>query len=141
MNLFASGRVHVLVDYAHNPPALRQLAGFVQGWQGERIVVVGMPGDRRDEDYRAIGEICARTFDRIILRGDSKVRQRPPAEVVAEIVAGIRQASTACTHEVVTDEPAGVDRAFAVAADGALIVLLADHVDALLADPRVRGGT
>jgi cyanophycin synthetase len=136
MNLFPCGRVHALVDYAHNAPALRALAEFVGRWEGARIAVVGMPGDRRDQDYRAFGELCARTFDRVIVREDRLARNRSRAEVVAAIVAGIRRAGTACSVETIADERAAVDRALAIAPDGALVVLLADDVDALIA--RVR---
>jgi cyanophycin synthetase len=140
MNLFPCGRVHALVDYAHNPPALHALAGFVRSWEGERIAVVGMAGDRRDEDYLAFGKLCAETFDRVIVREDRAARKRSRAEVVAAIAGGVRAAGTTCHLETVAQELAAVDHALTVAPDGALVVLLADDVDAVVGRLKSQAG-
>jgi cyanophycin synthetase len=134
MNLLAYGAIHVLVDYAHNPAAVRALAPFVRSWPGVRIAVVDMCGDRRDEDYLAFGELCARAFDRVIVREDRTPRGRPPAEVVATIVAGIRRAATACVGEIVPEEREAFRRALESAPEGALVVLLADDGEATAAE-------
>jgi len=49
MNLFDLGHHHALIDYAHNPAGYEAVGGFVGNWSGEKVGVVGGPGDRRDE--------------------------------------------------------------------------------------------
>lgn len=63
MNLFNLGNFHALVDYAHNPASYQALGAFVRNWtSGDRIGVVGGPGDRRDEDFVTLGKLAARNL-------------------------------------------------------------------------------
>src|SRR5580765_3841554 len=115
MNLVVNGSVRVLIDYAHNAPAMRALAELVRSWDGETCRVVGMAGDRRREGYLDFGRTCAETFDRVIVREDSKARGRQPREVPAMIVAGLEQASLDCKFEIVPGEPCALERALEIA--------------------------
>jgi cyanophycin synthetase len=133
MNLFDCGRVQVLVDYAHNPHGLRALAGFLRSWEGPRVAMVGMYGDRRDQDYLEFGDLCAHTFDLVIVREARKQRRRALGEAAAMIARGIAQADTGCRYEIVHHEDDAVRRALESAPDGALVTLLADDKDAVLA--------
>ena len=45
---------------------------------GRAIGVIGIPGDRRDEDQREYGAIAATAFDEIIVREDKNLRGRAP---------------------------------------------------------------
>ena len=60
MNLFNLGNYHALLDYAHNPHSYKALGSFVLNWPGQRIGVVGAPGDRRDEDFVTLGKLWPR---------------------------------------------------------------------------------
>jgi cyanophycin synthetase len=70
MNLFNLGQFHAMLDYAHNPHSYEAIGGFVRNWPGERIGVVGGPGDRRDEDFVVLGQLAAQMFDRILVKED-----------------------------------------------------------------------
>ena len=114
----ASGRLNrlmidgreVILDYAHNPPALKALCELVKHVRGERRVigVMSVPGDRREEDKIACGRIAGEMFDQMVicepnLRG-RPLRQtaetlasaagRPATFVVAEIDAALRPCAT-----------------------------------------------
>jgi cyanophycin synthetase len=92
MNLIPVGEFHVLLDYAHNPASYEALASFVCNWSaGERIGVIGAPGDRRDQDLRKLGQIAAQMFDRVIIKEDDDTRGRRRGEVADLIRTGIRQ--------------------------------------------------
>ena len=104
MNLFDLGKYHVLVDYAHNPHGYKAVGDFVRNWQGNKIGVVGGPGDRRDEDLILLGSISAQIFDRIIIKEDDDTRGRERGEVADLIAKGIYQENTQAVCETILDE-------------------------------------
>ena len=56
---------------------------------GRAIGVIGIPGDRRDDDQQEYGAIAATAFDEIIVREDSNLRGRQPGETAANVVDGV----------------------------------------------------
>ena len=62
MNVFNEHPFKVLFDYGHNAHAVAMLADLAGRLDvtGRRIVVLAGPGDRRDEDLRAIARRCRR---------------------------------------------------------------------------------
>ena len=71
LNMFELDGYRVIVDYAHNPPAVRSLGEFVDQLAepsttgrrplvtGRRIGVMATAGDRRDEDIVELGRTAA----------------------------------------------------------------------------------
>src|SRR5213080_3898481 len=70
LNLLEVGGVRVIIDYCHNVDGMRNLADFARrmngdgsgngnGRTGRAIGVIGMPGDRRDDDMREYGAYAA----------------------------------------------------------------------------------
>ncbi|HUG47864.1 MAG TPA: cyanophycin synthetase [Candidatus Limnocylindria bacterium] len=105
----------VILDYCHNVDGMRRLAEFVgllmrpspddkrrRGGRGggngqnppagRAIGVIGIPGDRRDEDQREYGRLAAHAFDIILVREDANLRGRKPGEAAANVLAGVEQA-------------------------------------------------
>ena len=56
------------------------------------IGVIGIPGDRRDQDQHDYGALAASAFDEIIIREDRNLRGRKPGETASNVVEGIRGA-------------------------------------------------
>src|SRR5262249_18603394 len=83
LNIFDDHPFKVILDYGHNPAAVRAMADLVGrlGVEGRRLCVLAGPGDRRDEDLREMARIAAGAFDYIILRRDDELRGRGPEEV------------------------------------------------------------
>jgi cyanophycin synthetase len=131
------GRTTAVVDYAHNVAAVEALLGFVARFDARRRVgVVTVPGDRRDEDIRAVGRLCA-AFDRVILKEDDDRRGRAPGEIARLLHAGLRDAGAADDAvEQVLDEEAAVAHALATCRGADLVVVLAEHVEPVLAQVR-----
>jgi cyanophycin synthetase len=129
MNLFNLGEFHALVDYAHNPHSYEALGGFVQNWDGERIGVVGGPGDRRDEDFITLGRLSAAIFDRIVVKEDDDTRGRPRGEAARLIVEGIRQIQPNMTYEVILNETEAVNTTLDRAPKDSLVVILPESVN------------
>ncbi len=129
MNLFDLGKFHVLLDYAHNPAGYRAIADFINTWNGERIGVVGAPGDRRDADILELGQLSADMFDRIIIKEDFDRRGREPNAVAELLVQGIVANSPNLPYEIILDEVEAIDSALDRAAAGALVVIFPEKVE------------
>lgn len=128
MNLFNLGKFHAMVDYAHNPHSYEALGGFVRNWSGEKVGVVGAPGDRRDEDFVLLGKLSAGMFDRIIVKEDEDRRGRSEGEVAALIVQGIQSAGRSVPYNIILKESEALETALSQATDGALVVILPESV-------------
>ena len=134
LNLLRVGNARVLVDYAHNPAAVEGLVEMVMEIPARRRVgVITAPGDRRDEDIRGLGRLCA-GLDRVIVKEDTDTRGRPAGEVAQLVIEGLREGGMhADGIETELDEMEAVDRALAEVEDGDLVMVLADKVAPVLA--------
>jgi cyanophycin synthetase len=134
----------VLVDYAHNPRAVEGLMEVAMGLEARRrIGVLAAPGDRRDEDLREVGRLCAR-LDRVFLKEDEDRRGRAPGEVARLLEEGLRAGGLAPDRiETVLAESEAIARALGAMQDGDLLVVLAEDVGAVLTAvrPRASGET
>ncbi|MCU0550046.1 MAG: cyanophycin synthetase [Leptolyngbya sp. Prado105] len=129
MNLFNLGHFHVLIDYAHNPHSYKALGGFVQNWtDGDRIGVIGAPGDRRDEDFVELGNLSAGLFDRMIIKEDDDNRGRERGNTAEFIVQGVQQTKPDARYEVILDETTAIETAINTATPGSLVVILPESV-------------
>ncbi len=133
MNLFNMGNYHALVDYAHNAASYEAVGAFVQNWPGERTGVIGGPGDRRDEDFVALGKLSAEIFNRIIIKEDDDTRGRPRGEASKFIQKGVEQALASnpdnkVQYESILDETQAINMALDRAANGSLVVILPESV-------------
>ncbi len=128
MNLFDLGDYHALVDYAHNPHGYEAVGGFVRNWEGEKIGVVGGPGDRRDEDLILLGKISAQVFNRIIVKEDDDKRGRPSGEAADLIAKGIFQENPNAKYETILSETEAIETALNSAGKGSLVVVVPESV-------------
>lgn len=128
MNLFDLGTYHALVDYAHNPASYEALAGFVRNWPGDRIGVVGGPGDRRDEDFVTLGQLSAEMFNTIIIKEDDDTRGRPRGDAADWIERGILERNPQQPYQLILDEAEAIRTALDQAPEGSLVVILPESV-------------
>lgn len=128
MNLFEVKDYHVLIDYAHNSASYEALGGFIRNWHGEKVGVVGGPGDRRDEDLINLGKLSAQIFDRIIVKEDEDKRGRGEGEVAQLISQGIAQENQQIQYETILKEEDAINKALSQASPGCLIVFLPELV-------------
>jgi cyanophycin synthetase len=170
LNLLDVGGIRVVIDYCHNVDGMRQLADFVERMMtepqskagrigpstnghtrsGRAIGVIGIPGDRRDEDQVEYGAIAARAFDEIIVREDKNLRGRAPGVSASNVIDGIRTARAAGARtlkaEKMLEELPAVRMAIRRAAPGDLVVCCVDDAigvyrEAMSAAGRARGTT
>jgi cyanophycin synthetase len=131
MNIYNEHPFRVILDYAHNPAAVKAMCGLVDRFEaaGRKIVVLSAPGDRRDEDITEIATIAAGHFDHFICRCDDGRRGRGKDEVAimqknALMAAGIAEDRI----EVIPDEQAATQHALEIADRGDLILIFGDNV-------------
>jgi cyanophycin synthetase len=120
----------VLLDYAHNAAAMEVVARTVRelAVYGRRIGVLAIPGDRRDEDVRALAAAAAPGFDYMLLKEDEDPRGRPRGQVVALLREGLLGAGFPAERicdEVYLEEEATL-RALQMAHAGDLVVIFAE---------------
>ncbi|KAF3888820.1 MULTISPECIES: cyanophycin synthetase [Nostocales] len=140
MNLFNLGNFHALVDYAHNPASYQALGAFVRNWtSGDRIGVVGGPGDRRDEDFVTLGKLAAEIFDYMIVKEDDDTRGRQRGSAAELIVRGIKEFNPDCKYEVILSETEAINKALETAPDNSLVVILPESVSRAIRLIRARG--
>ncbi len=133
LNIFDGHGFRVIVDYAHNPAsliALRDLLVKLRPNYGRQIGMVTVPGDRRDEDIREMGEVAAMTFDELVFREDPSRRGRAEGEIIQLLVEGARRAgaSDARIHRV-PDEFKAAEHCMSMARPGDLVVLTPTEVE------------
>ena len=141
LNYLEVGGVRVVIDYCHNVDGMRNLADFARrmngegdgpnGHNGRALGVIGMPGDRRDEDMREYGALRGRR-----VRRDHHSRGPQPARSSARRGRGLRcrgrararEAGTGKTVRVdkILDELSAVKNALRRANPGDLVVMCVD---------------
>ncbi|MEM8814798.1 MAG: cyanophycin synthetase [Pseudomonadota bacterium] len=131
MNIYNEHPFRVILDYAHNPAAVKAMCGLVERFDvdGRRIVVLAAPGDRRDEDIRDVAATAAGHFDHYICRCDDNRRGRGPDEVAVMLKNKLLEEGVDADRiEVVPDEQEATLHALELAAPGDLVLILGDNV-------------
>jgi cyanophycin synthetase len=129
MNVFSEHPFKVLMDYGHNAHAVGVMADLAQRLDatGRRIVVLAGPGDRRDEDLRAIADAVAGKFDHYICRRDDSLRGRDGDEVPRIIARALQAGGVAeAAISIIPDEQQAIDAALRMGQPGDLVLVFAD---------------
>jgi cyanophycin synthetase len=168
------GGVRAVIDYCHNVDGMRQLADFVarmmidsvspgigkdrrhhkgvlppeerRARKGRAIGVLGIPGDRRDDDQKMYGALAAGAFDEIIVREDKNLRGREAGVSAGNVLAGVAAArvrGTARTSaaEAILEEMAAVRAGLARAKSGDLVVMCVDDAVSVYREAMAASGT
>ncbi|RMG24223.1 MAG: cyanophycin synthetase [Methanobacteriota archaeon] len=95
MNIEYVKGARVVIDYGHNPEALKAQIQLIEGLHkdqnhvGRKAIVFGMPGDRPNQTIINAAKIVANHYDRYFLKEDWNLRGRKSGEVpqlIAEIL-------------------------------------------------------
>ena len=133
LNLIRVGEARVLVDYAHNAAALEGLMDMVANIPARRrIGLITAPGDRRDEDIRTVGRLCA-GLDLAVVKEDDNPRGRGDREITRLIIDGLREGGMTDERiEDIRDEMEALERGLGMLQKDDLMVVLADDVPGVL---------
>ncbi len=131
MNVYDEHPFKVILDYGHNPAAMRAVCQLVERLDvgGKRICVLGAPGDRRDEDILAIADETADHFDHFICKPDDNLRGRGEEEIPNMLRARLEEKGVdPASIEINTHEREAVARALGMAAEDDLLVIFGDNI-------------
>jgi cyanophycin synthetase len=131
LNVFDEHGFRVILDYGHNPAAIKAMVETVERMapKGKRITVVTVPGDRRDQDLEAIARHMAGHFDHYICRQDEDLRGRADGEIPRKLAAALRANGVAEDRiAIARDEPTAVDDALGMARHGDLVLIFAENI-------------
>ncbi len=134
----------ILVDFAHNPDGVRQVAALVDAWPStRRTLLVGQAGDRTDALMHALVQATlAFRPDRVVLKDtDHYLRGREKSEIPLVLRHFYREEGVPDSAIVLTpDEPTGIAETLRDAQPGHLLILLIhDDFPASIAQLRAAG--
>ncbi|MEM6912501.1 MAG: cyanophycin synthetase, partial [Pseudomonadota bacterium] len=126
MNVFEEHGFRVILDYGHNEAAISSMVDLVGqlDTKGKKIVCATCPGDRRDEDIRAIGRVIAGQFDLYFCHTDDDLRGRKQGEIQEILAAELEKNGVSRDQiKIMSSEEASVDEGLARAAPDDLVLM------------------
>lgn len=109
---------HVIVDFAHNPDALRKIVSLRPERPGARtILVFGAEGGKDRGKRPQMGE-AARGADYAIITSDNMYKE-DPGEVARQIAAGLQ----GWPHAIILDRGEAIHHALTMAKPGDLVII------------------
>jgi cyanophycin synthetase len=132
MNVFDELPFRVILDYGHNAAAIASISQLVGRLDvgGKRICVLAAPGDRRDEDIKAIAAEAAGFYDHYICKADDNRRGRGHDEVPEMLKQELRERGVKKRRiNVIPDEVDAIEEALDMARERDLVVIFGDNID------------
>ncbi|MHB9145245.1 MAG: cyanophycin synthetase [Symbiobacteriia bacterium] len=134
LNIVEAGDFRVVIDYGHNAAGYEATLRTLRALQPSRLTgVIGMPGDRRDEDALHLGRIAARYLDYCIIKEDVDLRGRRSGDTAGLMLQGVRLGGGATRSEIVLDESLAVRGAMERAQPGEIVVVFYEKLDRVAA--------
>ena len=132
LNVYNELPFKVILDYAHNPAAVRCMVDLVTRLdaEGKKVCVLSAPGDRRDQDIKEIAALAAAgPFDAFIVRRDDKLRGRGENEVPKILKAGLLAGGVPEENiTVIADETQAMEHALRCCERGDLLLVFGDNI-------------
>jgi cyanophycin synthetase len=133
LNVYDELPFKVILDYGHNPAAVRAMVDFVKRLDvaGRRLCVLAAPGDRRNEDILEMAKIIgeSKVFAQVFIKRDDDLRGRGPTEVPDLLKKGLLDAGY---HEaritIIPDERECVDAALRAAQRDDMVLVFGDAI-------------
>jgi cyanophycin synthetase len=129
-NVTEMAGVQVVIDYAHNVAAMRALAQSLAALGPRRtVLLLGLPGDRRDEDLLATVRATLGSGNEYVLYDQTDRRGRHPGEVPRLLRSGL---PSEMPSTLTPSQETGIREAWARVRPGERLVVIADEVDEAL---------
>jgi cyanophycin synthetase len=120
----------VILDYGHNVGAMRAIAEALPRDSSRRtLMVIGLPGDRRDEDILATVQETLPFVDEYVLHDLKDLRERAALEVPRLMRSCLAPGTP---YHFATDGREGILRGFQLSRPGDRLIIIADIVEEAL---------
>jgi cyanophycin synthetase len=135
-NLFNMGAYRVLVDYGHNPDGIAKTGELARKLHPNKTVaVIGIPGDRSDEQIIKTGEVAGRYFDYLLIKEDKDLRGRKAGETARLLLQGALSAGKDVNCiSVHLDERKAIGEALAMAQPSSIVVIFYEKLESTLTE-------
>lgn len=129
MNLFHFPHCQIMLDYAHNEGAFCELKNYLASIPcAKKIGIIGVVGDRRDEDIEQLGYHVASMFDEIVIRHDKDGRGRTHHEMNQLFIAGILRSDFKPSLNIISDEIEAIEHMMEMAEPNTFIFCAVEDV-------------
>lgn len=130
-NVFEMNGYKIVLDYGHNYDGYQSTIECLKAIHPNRIIgVIGVPGDRRDEDIIKIAAISAQTFDKIIIKEDRIIRDRKPMDVATILYNAVIDSGISPNQvEIILDEEKALTVAIESAKEGDCILMFYEEFE------------
>ncbi|SLM31568.1 Cyanophycin synthetase [Desulfamplus magnetovallimortis] len=134
MNFFSVNDFEVMLDYAHNPPAYKNIIDLVSRLGHKRyIFVFDVVGDRRDEDLMEICQMIASKCHYAVVYEDKDLRGRAPGELMDFVENGLISSGFASDAvKKIADETEAIEYALSIADTNDLVCIMSGRVDQVI---------
>ncbi|NHM26578.1 cyanophycin synthetase [Desulfofundulus sp. TPOSR] len=130
LNILDVQGIRVVIDYAHNAAGYLSMVNVLRHFKGRLIGVIGVPGDRLDEQIKEVGRIAGRNFSALVIKEDAHRRGRRPGEVAALLREGALEGGMHPGRiRVVLPEGEAVLRALLAARPGDTVAIFYEKLD------------
>jgi cyanophycin synthetase len=133
-NFFSIKDFEVMLDYAHNPPAYKNIIDLISRLGHTRcLFVFDMVGDRRDEDLHEICRLIASVCQHAIVYEDKQLRGRAPGELMDLVEkAFMEHGFDANAIEKISDEPTAIERVLSMAQKDDLVCIMSGRTEQVI---------
>jgi cyanophycin synthetase len=130
-NIFDMGGFRVMIDYSHNIAGYSAVVKFMQRIKAKRLVgILGMPGDRLDSNIKEVGELCAKSFEKIYIKEDIDLRGRKKREIAELLETSIIESGAKRENvEIILSETEALEKAMLDARPGDMIALFYEELE------------
>ncbi|MGB9804172.1 cyanophycin synthetase, partial [Desulfofundulus sp.] len=133
LNILDVQGIRVVIDYAHNAAGYLSMVNVLRHFKGRLIGVIGVPGDRLDEQIKEVGRIAGRGFSALVIKEDADLRGRRPGEVAAILQEGAVDAGMHPERiRVILPEGEAVLRALLTAEPGDTVAIFYEKLDTVV---------
>ena len=123
--------VNIILDYGHNVDGYNAVLSSIRNIsKGKVIGIVGIPGDRKDEAAKEIGNISSKYLDYIIVKEDKDLRGRKEGEISKLITSGINNKYE--NYEIILDEKKAFLKAIEIAKKDDFVVVFFEEINSLI---------
>ncbi|MDK2888201.1 MAG: cyanophycin synthetase [Thermoanaerobacter sp.] len=133
LNILDVEGIRVVIDYAHNAAGYLSMVNVLRHFRGRLIGVIGVPGDRLDEQIKEVGRIAGSNFSALFIKEDAHRRGRQPGEVAALLRGGALEGGMPPGKiRVVLPEGEAVLQALLMARTGETVAIFYEKLDTVM---------